>query len=553
MDQTVFHIDIDAVIKWEAHAFQREFVGFFVKLGDVLDSLDDMKVFEDWLNAIFISLFGVHRRLIDDDGFAKVLIWDFFFSFGHIFEELHEHLLKGDIEVGEPPNARTVFRDNGFLQPFSVDEVVEIVLYSYFLFHCFLFSSYGVVFNGIASYFLFKKYLFKAHYAILVVMNKFLVEASPLKRIASYFIDLILVIAVGFVLFATLGQNVIAKALGANEASKNANDFAVSSGLTYYPDGKDVPEIYRYEAKDSEGNEGYQKYFDKVWYYYTDFLDVAEKPVTDINDKIEVKKHPNGENFSSEDYLHYFFEEILGFTRDTAGDNKYFTYHRDGESIVYTEMPRLNETYRAKVEAGDESALSELLAYFFHENSNGSTGVYVEAIKDLRSEPYYMNEANRYAYAIWATEVITILPMVLALFFLIPLCLKDGRSLGKLFMGVEVVDIRGFRISTFQKIVRPIIVTLLHFLPFIPNVYLGMALYLFFAVASFLMMSIGKKRLNLHERITKTVVVDSKRSTVFSDEHEKSLYMEEYNVDENGTPLMKFSEGEVRVNLTKEE
>ena len=40
---------------------------------------------------------------------------------------------------------------------------------------------------------------------------------------------------------------------------------------------------------------------------------------------------------------------------------------------------------------------------------------------------------------------------------------------------------------------------------------------------------------------------------MFKDEHEKSLYMEEYNVDENGNPLMKFSEGEVRVNLTKEE
>ena len=380
-------------------------------------------------------------------------------------------------------------------------------------------------------------------------MNKFLVEASPLKRIASYFIDLILVIAVGFVLFATLGQNVIAKALGANEASKNANDFAVSSRLTYYPDGKDVPEVYHYEAKDSEGNKGYQKYLDKVWYYYTTFLN----PKKSLNDKIEPKKNSDGEIFSEEDYCHYFYEECFGFKRDSAGDNKYFDYARYDGNIVYTKKPVLNDVYQAKVDAGDESALSELLAYFFHENNNGSTGVYVEAIKDLRSQPYYMNEANRYAYAIWATEVITIAPIVLAFFLIIPLCLKDGRSLGKLFMGVEVVDIRGFRISTFQKIIRPIIVTLLHLLPLIPNVYLGMALYLFFAVASFLMMSIGKKRLNLHERITKTVVVDRKRSIVFKDEHEKSLYMEEYNVDENGNPLMKFSEGEVRVNLTKEE
>ena len=53
-------------------------------------------------------------------------------------------------------------------------------------------------------------------------MNKFMVEPSPIKRIASYFLDLMLSLVIGFVLFATLGQHVIAKGFGAEEASKNA-------------------------------------------------------------------------------------------------------------------------------------------------------------------------------------------------------------------------------------------------------------------------------------------------------------------------------------------
>ena len=116
-------------------------------------------------------------------------------------------------------------------------------------------------------------------------MNKFMVEASPLKRIASYFIDLILTIAIGFVLLATLGQSVLFKALGASEASKNANDFAVSSGLVYYPDGKNIPELYSFDDNAGSGKKAYEEYLDKVWYYYTEFLNVAKNP----NEKVKAK------------------------------------------------------------------------------------------------------------------------------------------------------------------------------------------------------------------------------------------------------------------------
>ena len=92
-------------------------------------------------------------------------------------------------------------------------------------------------------------------------------------------------------------------------------------------------------------------------------------------------------------------------------------------------------------------------------------------------------------------------------------------------------------------------------LALIPNATLGIMVYLAIAITSFFMMSLGKKRMNLHERITKTIVVDKKASIIFKDEHEKSLYLEKYKLDENGNPLMKISEteGEPRVNLTKEE
>jgi hypothetical protein len=170
-------------------------------------------------------------------------------------------------------------------------------------------------------------------------------------------------------------------------------------------------------------------------------------------------------------------------------------------------------------------------------------------------QTYYEEQLTRYSYALWGAEVLCFAPITLIFFLVLPLCLKDGQSLGKFLMKVKVVDSRGFNISTSQKIIRPIIVTVIHLLALIPNATLGIMIYLAIAITSFFMMSLGKKRMNLHERITKTIVVDKKASIIFKDEHEKSLYCEEHHLDENGNPLMKISEveGEPRVNLTKEE
>ena len=390
-------------------------------------------------------------------------------------------------------------------------------------------------------------------------MNKFMVEPSPIKRIASYFLDLILGLVIGFVLFATLGQHVIAKGFGAEEASNKASAFAVSSGLAYYSkDGKGA-DIYVYEAKGKEGEkDGYEKYLDHVWYYYTEFLNVAKNP----DERVVVRTNDDGKEFSSEDYYRYFFDKCMGFGEN--GDaNPYFEYAKEGENALLTSKPVPKDRYQTKVNEGDEETLHSLLAFFYNETANSQTGLYFDALRDMKGksysalsvQTYYEEQLITYSYATWGGEVLCLAPVTTIFFLVLPLCLKDGQTLGKILMGVKVVDVRGLGISASQKIFRPIIVTVIHLLALIPNATLGFAIYLAIAVTSFLMMSLGKKRMNLHERITRTTVVDKKASIIFKDEHEKSLYCEEHHLDEFGNPLMKVSEveGEPIVNLTKEE
>lgn len=391
-------------------------------------------------------------------------------------------------------------------------------------------------------------------------MNKFMVEPSPIKRIASYFLDLMLSLVIGFVLFATLGQHVIAKGFGAEEASKNANSFAISSGLAKPAADDKGADIYIYQAKGENGaKNGYEGYLNCVWHYYTEFLNVAKNP----DERVVARTNSDGKEFTSDDYYRYFFEKCMGFVGDYSKSNPFFVYAKEGDKILLTSKPVLNDEYQAKVDAGDETALQSLLSYFYNETTTSQTGLYFDALRDMKGksysstsvQTYYEEQLTRYSYALWGGEVLCLAPITIIFFLVLPLCLKDGQSLGKFLMKVKVVDSRGFNISTTQKIIRPIIVTVIHLLALIPNATLGIMIYLAIAITSFFMMSLGKKRMNLHERITKTIVVDKKASIIFKDEHEKSLYLEKHNLDENGNPLMKISEveGEPRVNLTKEE
>ncbi len=167
-------------------------------------------------------------------------------------------------------------------------------------------------------------------------MNKFMVEPSPIKRIASYFLDLMLSLVIGFVLFATLGQHVIAKGFGAEEASKNANSFAISSGLAYRSEDGQGADIYIYKAKGENGTkDGYDGYLDSVWHYYTEFLNVAKNP----DERVVAKTNSDGKEFTSDDYYRYFFEKCMGFVGDSSNSNPYFVYAKEGENILLTSIP----------------------------------------------------------------------------------------------------------------------------------------------------------------------------------------------------------------------
>lgn len=395
-------------------------------------------------------------------------------------------------------------------------------------------------------------------------MNRFLVEPSNYKRIFSYVVDFLLVMVIGIILFATLGLNVINPALGGKEASKNIESFAVDSGLTYKNEAAG-PSLFIYNEEGKEdkkngyistpnGERGYEAYLDKVWYYYTEFLNVEKNP-----DERVVGR----EGYTSSDYYKYAYEKVFKFTEDTCGENQYFTYKVVAGVIDYTAKPVLNENYQQKVDISDKTALNSLLRYFYNKENGNYSGLYYDAIIDMEGtyfsktsvQTYYYEELTKESLSMWATTAICFMPLGLVFLFIIPVCSKKGQSLGKLIFKTVVVDDRGFYINWSQRILRPLLVTILTAFLLIPNSVFGFGLYFLISTVSFMMMTLGRKRQNIHERITHTIVVDERKSVIFNNIVDRAEYLAENDLDEYGNPnkVVSKQEGEPTVILTKEE
>lgn len=397
-------------------------------------------------------------------------------------------------------------------------------------------------------------------------MNKFLVEPIHYKRIFSYVVDFLLTTVIGIILFATFGLNVINPALGGEEAANNIKSFALDSGLTYMEDPKEGgPSVFIYNDEGTldekngyvstpNGEKGYEAYLDKVWYYYTEFLNVEKNPDERVIGR---------EGYSSSDYYKYAYEVVFKFNKEDAGDNKYFTYKMNGDVIDYTAKPVLNENYQQKVDNSDKTALNSLNRYFFNKENDNYSGLYYEAILDMEGsyfletsvQTYYYEELTKQSISMWASTAICYIPLGLTFLFIIPVCSKKGQSLGKLLFKVAVVDERGFYINWSQRILRPLLVAILTALLLIPNSVFGFGLYFIIATTSFMFMTIGRKRQNIHELLTHTVVVDDTKSIIFKDLIDRANYLSKNDLDEYGNPnkVVSEQEGEPKVILTKEE
>jgi uncharacterized RDD family membrane protein YckC len=389
-------------------------------------------------------------------------------------------------------------------------------------------------------------------------------EAGYGKHIVSYLIDAAIAIIIGGTLFGTVTSTTMLASLGGDEAAQNFLAIAADSGLFEMETADDGSYLsatpYSYQASLSSlssGSEqsapGYELYFSCVWNYYTVFLPkaivTADNPTPD--GRIAPLKDASGNPFSSkEQYYAYFDQSVLGLPDPTLYDThpsgsdddpllytgaSYYRYSLsdDKQTIDLAKKPVLQSSVQAKVDAGDEATLEELNEYFYVPATSASdaSGLYAAALNDLEglgagaSQSYYAENYSRYDFAYYLCVLTAFLPLEFIVFFFIPLFMPNGETLGKKLMGLAVVGKDGLRLRPWQRILRPLAVTVLNSLFLLPYVSsFALMLFVILALVDYMMLMLSKSHQSLHDKLTQTIVADAKHSTFFATPEDKAAY-----------------------------
>ncbi len=155
---------------------------------------------------------------------------------------------------------------------------------------------------------------------------------------------------------------------------------------------------------------------------------------------------------------------------------------------------------------------SELQSFYYDE--------YVIARTDLDTQEDYAALGNELSYYFsWELAIATV--FVLAIFYLvIPMLLKDGRTLGKQLFGISLVNKLGFKVKKWQIAVRAVVFGVFEIWG---AVYTMMGTILI----SYTIMIFGKKNMSIHDFVASTRVIDAKRSIWFKNAEEAVAYQAE--------------------------
>ena len=261
--------------------------------------------------------------------------------------------------------------------------------------------------------------------------RKRVLPSKARRQIGAYLIDtliLILLFLAGY--YSTL--NLFHDAFHVKEKNQERVDFALDSALVFQDKEKGIlsyqKDYLKEEEQDSEGNIlfGYKTLEQKVFYYYTDFL---------IKDNRVEKKAS-----TKEEAIRLRNKNIYGLQNE-KNHNNYYELAKDPNGIeIETSYPVLKKEIQEQLDKDNKDRIHQLYRYYV--SKEGDTGIYDIAYRNLYSQPYRQERRLEIDKATYYSMLPYGLAFPIILFFIIPLCTKEGKTIGKRILHLSVLDIR---------------------------------------------------------------------------------------------------------------
>ena len=329
--------------------------------------------------------------------------------------------------------------------------------------------------------------------------------ASVFTRIVAAAIDAFIVIITSVVGSFFIYRGALSTNKTLKENVQNQTAHVESSHLAKSTDGN----YYSYTSDDyySQDEEGNYTIIKALSYFYLNYLtnsniDEGEVGSLDFNQEVEP-------GIVQKDYytVSWFNENILKLPKaGETSDVDYFVYQKDGENDDYTKVGTVNPTYIAKVEKDGETTYKVEMS---KEMETFTYNAYKEAINILYGQKFFKAWTNSIDLASSLITLFSRLFMVLIMFVLLPLVLKDGKTLGKLLFKMSLSKKDDTPIKKWQVLPRAaffILIPVAMF--FITNAYINIGIIMVLLIASISTMALTKKKTALHDLIAGTIVVD---------------------------------------------
>jgi len=368
------------------------------------------------------------------------------------------------------------------------------------------------------------------------------------RRSVAALIDLGIVVAVAMGLFFLLSYFVyepISRAIPTvdyeafDATAQEVMDIQTESGLFYFDEETERTDIYADKAT-------YQDYDAIIQNYYFVYLQTPDL----IAAEEAAEFTPYWYNvfiYGLADEQGLYEDGALNARYDVVKTNgaTYFEYKTDGENKLYDELAVVKSAHYIDENPANElteTAKVSLLNYFFNNNLNYSLGgvasVYVLVIEsDFATRPFFADVYTAYRELAFQVNLWqTLLPEVTAIFivsilayFVMPIIFKNGKTVGKLVMGIALVNKLGYDVSIPQIILRfffPMVLIIGLLIIGGTAFAMGVGLYVLVSYATVIF---TKDHKALHDYLAGTVAIDAKKSVWFKNATQEAEYTAKIN------------------------
>jgi len=352
------------------------------------------------------------------------------------------------------------------------------------------------------------------------MISKTVKPASYMRASFAFLIDSVIAIGFMFLTYFLVGENFMFPQLGYQDQVDAYAQYSADSGLatlTYESDGATISgvETLSYDPtialEDGTTAYGYKLYEKTVWDYYTVFLPNRGDAVDEV---------------AAADYYtpEYVTKTVYGLNDDGTGNDYYVPAPNGLGGFDFTLQPVLNSTYQAYVDAENvEDGLRPLL--YSYRSSDSTEGLYIDALANFKTQSGYLTPLNACNKIRYLAFIPAILGPSLIFFFIIPIAVPNGKTLGKLILGLAVLGEDGYKARKLSIVMHYFIIMLVYEVLLLPDQIIGFPLFALLFLIDYIVLVLSKKHQSVHDMLSKTVVANSRTSVWFASQAAEEEYI----------------------------